>query len=302
MLFPVLVPRPPAKTPPMSSDQSELSGKTFVITGANTGIGKATVEALAARKASRIVIAARSRERTEPVIEAAKAANPDGKIDFIPLELGDLAAVKRAADQVLELDIPIDVLINNAGIAGLTGQTKDGFELTFGTNHLGHYLWTEKLLPLVKRAPQGRIVIVSSRGHYRARGVDWDALTKPTPTVSALPEYFVSKLANVLHAKELARRLKDTRVTTYSLHPGGVASDIWSRRLGPFAILLRPFLISNEKGALTQLRCATDPALASESGLYYDEEQPKTPSKLALDEALQDELKRRSDEWVKKFL
>lgn len=285
-----------------STETPDLTGKTFVITGANTGIGKATVEALAKAKASRIVIAARSRERTEPVMQAAKEVNPKGQVDFIELELGDLADVKRAADDVLELDLTIDVLINNAGVAGLQGQTKDGFELTFGTNHLGHYLWTEKLLPLVKRATQGRIVIVSSRGHYRAKGIDWDALTKPTAHVSALPEYFVSKLANVLHAKKLARRLEGTKVTTYSLHPGGVASDIWQRRLGVFAVLLRPFLITNEKGARTQVRCATDPALASETGLYYDEEEAKTPNKLAFDEALQDELERRSHDWVKQFL
>jgi dehydrogenase/reductase SDR family protein 13 len=273
----------------MSSQTGDLVGKTFVITGANTGIGKATVEALAKGRASRIVIAARSRERTEPVMQAAKEQNPDGEVSFVALELGDLAAVRRAADELLKLDVTIDVLINNAGVAGLRGQTKDGFELTFGTNHLGHYLWTEKLLPL------------SSRGHYRAKGIDWDALTKPTASVSALPEYFVSKLANVLHAKELARRLAGTKVTTYSLHPGGVASDIWQRRLGVFAVLLRPFLITNEKGARTQVRCATDPELAGETGLYYDEELARTPNKLAFDEALQDELRRRSDEWVKAF-
>lgn len=285
-----------------ATDAADLTGKTFVITGANTGIGKATVEALAKARAKRIVIAARSRERTEPVMEAAKQANPDGEVSFVQLELGDLAGVRRAADEVLKLDLTIDVLINNAGVAGVRGQTKDGFELTFGTNHLGHHLWTEKLLPLVKRATQGRIVIVASRGHYRAKGIDWDALTKPTPTVSAMPEYFVSKLCNVLHAKELARRLAGTKVTTYSLHPGGVASDIWKRRLGVFAILLRPFLITNEEGARTQVKCSIDPELATETGLYYDEEKQKTPNKLAFDEALQDELKRRSDEWVKDFL
>lgn len=285
-----------------TTETPDLTGKTFVITGANTGIGKATVEALAKARASRIVIAARSRERTEPVMQAAKEVNPKGQVDFVKLELGDLADVQRAADVVLKMDPTIDVLINNAGVAGLQGRTKDGFELTFGTNHLGHYLWTEKLLPLVKRAKQGRIVIVSSRGHYRAKGIDWDALTKPTAHVSALPEYFVSKLANVLHAKKLARRLEGTKVTTYSLHPGGVASDIWQRRLGVFAVLLRPFLITNEEGARTQVRCATDPALSTETGLYYDEEKPKTPNKLAFDESLQDELERRSHEWVKDFL
>lgn len=285
------------------SATADLSGKTFVITGANTGIGRANALALAERRIGRLVIAARSLERTKPVLDEVRARNPDGKVDFIELDLGDLASVRRAADEILDEDVAIDVLVNNAGVAGVQGQTKDGFELAFGTNHVGHYLFTEKLLPLVRRAAEGRIVIVASHGHYRARrGIDWDAVRKPTATLSAFPEYCVSKLANVLHAKELARRLAGTTVTTYALHPGGVASDIWKRRLGPFAILLRPFLITNEKGARTQLRCETAPELAGETGLYYAKERPQAPSRLALDPALQDELKARSDEYVKRFL
>lgn len=280
-----------------------LEDKTFVITGANTGIGRATVLALAARKAGRVIIAARSLERTQPVLDEMKALHPEGKVDFVPLDLGSLASVRKAADDILEKDPTIDALINNAGIAGVRGQTADGFELAWGTNHVGHYLFTEKLLPLVKRAAQGRVVIVSSRGHFRAKqGIDWDAVKKTSATVSAFPEYCVSKLANVLHANELARRLAGTSTTVYSLHPGGVASDIWSRRMGVFAVLLKPFLITNEEGAKTQLRCATDPALAHETGLYYDEEKPKTAAPLARDVALQDELHARSDEWVKPFL
>jgi NAD(P)-dependent dehydrogenase (short-subunit alcohol dehydrogenase family) len=280
----------------------DLSDKTFVITGANTGIGRANAIALAKRSIGRLVIAARSRERTQPVLDELAALNPSGKVDFVALDLGSLASVRRAADEILEADRPIDVLINNAGLAGVQGQTQDGFELAFGTNHVGHYLFTEKLLPLVRRAPAGRVVIVASQGHYRAKGIDWDAVQRPSATVTAFPEYCVSKLANVLHAKELARRLAGTNVTTYSLHPGGVASDIWKRRMGPFAILLRPFLITNEEGAKTQLHCETAPELASETGLYYDKSKPKEPSRLALDVALQDELKARSDEWVKSYL
>lgn len=281
----------------------DLTGKTFVITGANTGIGRANAIALAEMKIGRLIIAARSLERTQPVLDELRKKNPDGKVDFVALDLGDLASVKRAAEEILADGPTIDVLINNAGLAGLQGQTKDGFELAFGTNHVGHYLFTEKLLPLVRRAEQGRIVIVASHGHYRAKqGIDWDAVKKTSATVTAFPEYCVSKLANVLHANELARRLAGTKVTTYSLHPGGVASDIWKRRLGPFAVLLRPFLITNEKGALTQLRCETAPELAHETGLYYDKEKPKKPLALALDVALQDELKSRSDEYVKAFL
>ena len=236
------------------------------------------------------------------MLDAITAAHPHVETAFVAIELGDLASVARAAEAVLERNWTIDALINNAGIAGLRGITTDGFELTFGTNHLGHFLWTEKLLPLVQRAPQGRIVIVSSEGHFRAKGIDWDALRKPTASTTALSEYFVSKLCNVLHAKELARRLSSTQVTTYSLHPGAVASDIWQRRLGPFALMLRPFLITTEAGAKTQLRCATDPALAAESGHYYEREQRRTAARLALDESLQDELRARSTAWVRAFL
>ena len=279
---------------------TDLKSKTFLVTGANTGIGKAAVEALAGMGAGRIVIASRTKEKTQPVLDALAAKGVE--THFVQIELSDLASVKRAADEVLAKDWTIDVLMNNAGIAGVQGITKDGFELAFGTNHLGHYLWTEKLLPLVKRAPQGRIVIVSSEGHYRASGIDFAALQKTSATFSAFSEYCVSKLCNVLHANELARRLKDTNVTTYSLHPGGVASDIWQRRMGAFAILLRPFLITNEKGARTQVRCATEPSLSKETGLYYDKERVKKAAPLALDVALQDELDRKSREWVKPFL
>ncbi len=275
----------------------DLEGKSFVITGANTGIGRATAMALAERGASRIVVASRSRARTQPVLDEL-AAHPGVAVDFVELDLTDLEAVKRATGTLLERDLPIDVLIDNAGIAGVRGQTKDGFELAFGTNHLGHFVWTEKLLPLVARAPQGRVVIVASAGHYRAGAIDWEALRATSKTVTAFPEYCTSKLCNVLYAKELARRLAKTKITTYSLHPGGVASDIWERRMGPFAALLKLFLISNEQGAKTQVWCATDPSLATESGLYYDKCKPKEPSALSLDVALQDELVRRSSEWA----
>jgi len=281
---------------------NDLDGKTFVVTGANTGLGRAMVQALASRGASRIVIAARSREKTQPVLDDLATRNPRAELAFVPLELGDLASCARAADEILSHDRPIDALVDNAGIAGLQGITKDGFELTFGTNHLGPFVFTEKLLPLVQRAPQGRIVIVSSVGHYRCKAIDWEAQRKPTASLTAMPEYSVSKLCNVLYAKELARRLASTKVTTYSLHPGTVASDIWGRRLGVLAYLIRPFMISSEDGARTQVRCATDPALAAESGLYYDEERPKEPNPLAHDVALQDELVRRSRDWTRAFL
>lgn len=122
-----------------------LSGQTFLVTGANTGIGRATAESLAKRGA-KVLLACRSEEKTRPVLESIRADGA-GSAEFVALNLADLVSVRRCAEQVLAKDVPLHGLINNAGLAGLRGQTKQGFELTFGTNHLGHFLLTTLLLP-----------------------------------------------------------------------------------------------------------------------------------------------------------
>jgi retinol dehydrogenase 12 len=270
----------------------------MLITGANTGIGKATALALAAED-HQLYLANRSEEKTLPVIEeiAEKTGNKD--VHFLPLDLGRLASVRACADAFLAEDVPLHVLINNAGVAGQQGVTADGFELAFGTNHLGHFLLTNLLLDKLKASAPSRIVNVSSVGHYQAKGFDWDALREPTKGLTAMGEYGVSKLANVLHAQELARRLDGTGVTTYSLHPGAIASDIWGRRLpGPIAWVMKLFMRSTEEGAKTTVWCATAPELAGESGKYYDDCKEKEPSQVATPE-LAAELWERSDEWTK---
>ena len=118
--------------------------------------------------------------------------------------------MRRCAQQILDRDLPLHLLINNAGLAGARGRTKSGFELAFGVNHIGHFLFTQLLLERIKHSAPARIVTVASRAHYRARGIDWDAVRQPTKTTAALPEYGVSKLANVLFSAELARRLQGT--------------------------------------------------------------------------------------------
>jgi NAD(P)-dependent dehydrogenase (short-subunit alcohol dehydrogenase family) len=260
---------------------------SYLITGTNTGIGRATAEALAA-KGGRVILAARSHEKTMPVVHALRARFPNTEVEFLLIDLADLASVKAAAATVIASGRPLDVLINNAGLAGSMGRTKDGFQLTFGTNHLGPFALTEMLVPLLTAAPQGRIVNVASEAHRGAKGINWDALRDSDKGLFSA--YSVSKLMNILYAKELARRLVGTRVTTYSLHPGVVASDIW-RRL-PFVVMgiAKLFMISNEKGARTSVYCATAPELASVSGRYYDKSQEKEPAPLAKDEALAREL------------
>jgi dehydrogenase/reductase SDR family protein 13 len=272
---------------------------SYLVTGSNTGIGRATAEALAA-KGSRVILAARSQEKTMPVLQEIRARFPNAEVEFLSIDLADLASVKAAATTVMSSGRPLDVLINNAGLAGSTGRTKDGLQLTFGTNHLGPFAFTEMLLPLLTATPQGRIVNVASEAHRGAKGINWDALREFDKGL--IGAYSVSKLANVLYAKELARRLVATRVTTSSLHPGVVASDIWRKLPAPVRVIAKLFMISNEKGAQTSVYCATAPELASVSGRYYEKSAEKEPSAVAKDEALARELYDWSDSAVSSVL
>ncbi len=272
----------------------QLRGANVIVTGANTGIGRVTAVELA-KAGAHVILACRSEERTRPVLDAIEQEG--GSAEFVPLDLADLASVRACADAFLARGEPLAILVNNAGLAGAHGATKDGFELAFGTNHVGHYLFTRMLMPALEKSPEARIVNVSSRGHYRARGIDWDAVRKPTATKSAFPEYCVSKLANVLFTRELAKRAP-AHVRTYSLHPGGVASDVWREVPWGLRHLLKLFLISNEEGAKTSLFCATSDQVGERTGHYYDECAEKTPSKLALDDALARDLWERSAAWT----
>jgi retinol dehydrogenase-12 len=275
----------------------DLVGRAFVVTGANSGIGKITARELA-RRGGRVTLACRTRGKTEEVIAEIRDATSSDALDFVELDLGELASVRRCAETLLARDRPIDCLVNNAGLAGTRGATTDGFELAFGTNHLGHYLLTRLLLDRLKQH-RARIVNVSSDSHYNAKGIDWDAVRKPTKTITGMPEYEVSKLANVLFTKELARRLDGTGIHTYALHPGVVATDVWRRIPTPIAWIAKRFMITPEQGAEASVRCATDPALADQTGRFYDVGGvEKAPSKLSEDADLARQLWVKSAEWV----
>jgi NAD(P)-dependent dehydrogenase (short-subunit alcohol dehydrogenase family) len=279
----------------MTTSQKELANRFVVITGANTGIGRATAESLAQRGCT-VVLAGRSLERTQPVLDAIRSAG--GEALFVELNLGELASVRAGAARILDLGRPIDILINNAGLAGQRGLTKDGFELTFGTNHLGHFLLTVLLAKQLKSAARARIVNVASKAHYDATGIDFAALQKPTQSVVGVSEYAVSKLANVLFTSELARRLGPSGVHSYALHPGVVASDIWRRIPWGLRSLAKLFMISNEEGARTSLYCATAPEVADHDGRYYDKCREKKPNPLAGDAELAKQLWEKSVQWV----
>ncbi len=275
---------------------SDLKGRTFLVSGANTGIGKETVRGLAGRGA-RVVLAGRSEEKTRAAIKEIADETGNTDLDYVALDLGDLASVRSAAETFLASGEPLHVLVNNAGLAGARGMTESGFELAFGTNHIGTFLFTELLRDHIVASGPGRIVNVASTGHYRAKGIDWDAVRRPTVTRTAFDEYCVSKLANVLHAQELGRQLEGTGVTTYSLHPGTIASDVW--REVPFGLRhgMKLLMKSPEQGARTSLYCATSPDVAGRTGRYYDNQREKTPAKVVTPE-LAAELWERSEAWI----
>jgi retinol dehydrogenase-12 len=276
----------------------DLENKTFIVTGANTGIGKITALELA-RRGAHVILACRTKAKTDPVIAEIKEVTGNDKVEFVALDLGDLASVRTCADEILARNIPIHGLVNNAGLGGARGTTKDGFEIQFGTNHLGPYLFTRLLLDRIKQAGDARIVNVASKSHYGAKGIDWDTLQGKTRSVTGMKEYSVSKLSNVLFTKELARRLEGTRVTTYAVHPGVVATDIWRRVPPPFRWIVKRFMITPEQGAEASLHCAASPEVAMQTGRYYDVGgNETTPHRLAEDTDLAKTLWTKSAEWT----
>jgi NAD(P)-dependent dehydrogenase (short-subunit alcohol dehydrogenase family) len=274
----------------------DLAGRTFLVTGANTGIGLATAAGLAGR-GGRVYLACRSRANGEAAVASIRAGTGNDAVSFLPLDLADLGSVRQCAAQFRALGQPLHVLINNAGVAGRRGLTRDGFELTFGVNHLGHFALTAALLDCLEAAAPARVVTVASDSHYQARGIDFGALRQRTRGITGTREYAVSKLCNVLFSQELARRAADRGITAYSLHPGVVASDIWRRVPWPVRPLLTRRMISTESGALTSLYCATEPELAKVSGRYYDKSREREPSRVATAE-LAGQLWERSETWT----
>jgi retinol dehydrogenase-12 len=274
----------------------DLAGQTFLVTGGNTGIGLATAADLADR-GGRIYLACRSRDKGEAAVAALAGQTGSDRIGYLPLDLADLDSVRRCAAAFLARDEPLHGLINNAGVAGHRGLTRDGFELQFGVNHLGHFALTTALLDRLADSAPARVVTVSSDAHYQATGIDYDAVRRRTAHLAAMPEYAVSKLANVLFSQELARRAADRGITTYALHPGVVASDIWRRVPWPVRPIITRNMLTTEQGAATTLYCATSPDVAEATGRFYIHCREAEPSRVATPELAQD-LWEHSEAWT----
>ena len=282
---------------PPSSPQP-LAGRVALITGANTGIGLITARELVSQGAH-LFVACRSVKRAQAALPRILAANTDAQVELLPLDLGDFDSVRQCAQTFLARDLPLHLLVNNAGLAGQRGLTKSGFELAFGVNHMGHFLLTQLLLDRIRSSAPARIVTLASRAHYRAPGIDWAAVRRPTATRLAFAEYSVSKLANVLFSAELGRRLAGSGVTSYAVHPGVVVSDLWRSVPWPLRGLIKLAMISAEEGAATTLYCASSLEVAHETGLYYDKCRARTPSRVARDAPLAQALWQHSEDWLR---
>ncbi|MDH3462406.1 MAG: SDR family NAD(P)-dependent oxidoreductase [Acidimicrobiia bacterium] len=260
---------------------------TALVTGPSSGIGRVTALSLGAA-GYHVVAAGRSEPRIRPVVEAIRSFG--GSAGYLPLDLASLASVSQAVEQLKSSGVSFDLLVNNAGVWRQRGLTVDGFEPHFGINHLGHFHLTRLLS--TSMTPRARIVTVASAVHRRAAGIDFEAVTRPTRTRAGLDEYGVSKLANILFSRELARREPDVR--TYAVHPGFSGTGIIPFWAKPF---LRSRLISHGAAAATSIWCATDPSLETETGGYYEKQAPADPSPAAQDDALAAELWERSEQW-----
>jgi retinol dehydrogenase-12 len=278
-----------------------MKGKRVILTGASRGIGRETALALGKMGADLSLIV-RDPERGKAVADEIRALGGGGDVEVFIADLSSMADVRRVAAEVLAKHDRIDVLINNAGALLMDRQvTKDGYEATFATNHLGYFLLTKLLLDAVKKAPASRIVNVASDAHHRG-SIKFDDLMGEKKYAGWFA-YSASKLANILFTAELARRLEGTSVTTNSLHPGVIASGFARNNegiVGFLAKLASPFLMSSEDGAKTTIFLATDPSVAKTSGLYFSKSKPTTPSREARDASVAKRLWDVSEELVGK--
>ncbi|MEM9467205.1 MAG: oxidoreductase [Actinomycetota bacterium] len=260
-----------------TNDIPDLSGKTAVITGANSGLGLESTIALAAKGAN-VVAAVRDVAKMEAALETIRADQPDASIEVVNLDLGDQANITAAATSIVEAHPVIDILMNNAGVMAMPErQTADGYEMQFGINHLGHWTFTALLLPSVESAPAGRVVTVTSIARFQGKPVDSANPHLRDGAYEPWRAYGQAKLANFHFGLGLADRLAaaGSRAISLVAHPGlsntnlqkTTAAESGGSIGGEWVTRAERFGMDQAKGALSQLRAATDPA-ASNGGYY----------------------------------
>lgn len=247
-----------------------MAAITTVITGSTSGIGKVTALELA-KKGHAIYMLVRNTEKGEQVKQEIISQSGNKNIYVVKCDMADLQSVRAAAAELNSKLFAVNILINNAGGAFLEKEfTRDGFEMTFAVNHLGHFLLTESIISLLKKG-QARVINVSSEAHRSAKP-NFDDLKWVQTSYKALKAYGISKLYNIYFTKSLAEKYKQDGIVSYALHPGVVNTNIWEGVKGftkLFVSILKLFMITPEKGAETTIYLATELRLEPKSGLYF---------------------------------
>lgn len=271
-------------------ETSDMKGKTCIVTGGNAGIGYMTALGLAQRGA-RVILVCRNASKGEAACAAIRKTSDNHDVHLIVCDMGAQADIRACADTFRTQFGQLDVLVNNHGAFYADYvPSPEGIEMQFAVNHLAYFLFTLLLLDLLKAAPSGRIVNVSSASHYQGK-IDFDSFTQaPNGRYSGLRAYGQSKLGNVLFTYELARRLKGTNVTANCLHPGVVRTDIGKKHVNFFMkfmwTLMQPFMITPKQGAATSLHLATSQKVATVTGKFFAKSREKKSSDLSYDAAL----------------
>ena len=301
----------------------DLRGRNYIVTGANSGIGWETARQLA-RQGATVAMACRRVPEGERAAAAIRAELPQAQLEVLPLDLADLASVRAFATQFMQDHAHLHGLVNNAGVMNPPlGRTRDGFETQFGTNHLGHFLLTELLTGLLKASAPARVVMLSSLFHVEAMGrpgaIHFDDPNYHRRRYDGWEAYAQSKLANLLHARELARRLQGTGVTVASVNPGFVETNLlklsvpgWLRQAVVLpALRLVAGMLTPWEGVQTTLHVLLAPEVEGQSGAYFSQKaryrdrasRPggwplHSPSPLAHDDAVAERLWQLSAELV----
>ncbi|KAL7019083.1 hypothetical protein ACKWTF_011009 [Chironomus riparius] len=254
------------------NDNARIDGKIVIITGCNTGIGKATALELA-KRGGKIYFACRNEEATMEALNEIKESTKNEQLYFLKLDLASFDSIREFSRKFHELETRLDILINNAGVLSPLKRTAAGFELNFGVNHLGHFLLTNLLLDSIKASAPSRIVVMSSSSHEMG-SIDKNNINSENHFPGILKAYGNSKLCNVLFMKELSKRLEGTGVVCNALGPGRIQTEAFRYLHPALKFFIRPSLkyiaATPEVGCQTSVMLAVEPSLVEVSGCYYD--------------------------------